>query len=334
LTHLKSTRQVDLRIRGLLNSKSMILDTREIRLENWKDQLEKSKTSSSLEVFEKHLQSGEFPHSVIIDATGSNDIAERYSRWLDMGFNIITANKKANTKDQEYYDELRNMARKRHTYFVYSTNVGAGLPIIQTLRDLHHTGDTVLSIEGILSGTLSYLFNGLTPAKLFSDAVKEAKDKGFTEPDPRDDLSGTDVARKLVILAREIGLKLELKDVDVESLVPSALQNLSLVDFMKDLPKYDGEMKTRLENAQKKTEVLRYVASLTADGKAKIALKAYSQAHAFSRLSGSDNIVAFTTARYNTQPLIIQGPGAGPQVTAAGVFADLLRLATYLGAPL
>jgi aspartokinase/homoserine dehydrogenase 1 len=333
LDHLKS-RQVDVRIRGIVNSKKMILDAKKLSLLEWKEQLGASQIAGDLEKFETHLQSGEFPHSVIIDTTGSQEIAERYSRWLDMGFNIITANKKANTKDQTYYDELRKIARKRHKYFVYSTNVGAGLPILQTLRDLHQTGDSVFSIEGILSGTLSYLFNGLTAEKTFSQAVKEAKDNGFTEPDPRDDLSGMDVARKLVILAREIGLKLELSDVDVETLIPAALKDVNLLAFMHELPKYDGEMQKRLQEAQKNNEVLRYVATLSKDGKAKIALRNIPIFHPFARLTGSDNIVAFTTARYHKQPLIIQGPGAGPYVTAAGVFADLLRLATYLGAPL
>ncbi len=333
LDHLKTKRQVDLRIRGIMNSKTMILNERQLDLASWDAQLRKSALPADLEAFEKHLQSGEFPHSVIIDLTGSEEIALRYSRWLEMGFNVVTANKKANTRSQEYYDELRRVARKRNKYFLYSTNVGAGLPIIQTLRDLHHTGDTVLSIEGILSGTLSYLFNTLTPERAFSDVVKEAKRMGYTEPDPRDDLSGMDVSRKLVILAREIGLKLELVDVEVENLVPADLRKGTAADFMQRLAEHDGKMKALLEQAHAKGEVLRYVAVLSKEGKAQVKLQSYPQSHSFAGLNGSDNIVAFRTERYDQHPLIIQGPGAGPQVTAAGVFADLLRLVSYLGAP-
>jgi bifunctional aspartokinase / homoserine dehydrogenase 1 len=334
IDYLKTKRKVDLRIRGILNSTRMVLDERQVRLEDWPAKLQNSNVTTNLEAFENHLRSGEFPHSVIIDVTGSEDIAQRYSRWLDLGFNIITANKKANTRDQEYYDEMRTAARRRHKYYVYSTNVGAGLPIIQTLRDLHQTGDTVLGIEGVLSGTLSYLFNCYTSEQSFSEVVKEAKNRGYTEPDPRDDLSGMDVARKLVILAREIDIQLELADVAVENLVPDALQKGTVEEFMKNLPKYDVEMKARLGKAKAQGEVLRYVATLFKDGKAQVKLERYSQNHPFARISGSDNIVAFRTDRYDRQPLIIQGPGAGPQVTAAGVFADLLRLASYLGASL
>jgi aspartokinase/homoserine dehydrogenase 1 len=334
LIDLKKDRQIDIRIRGILNSKSMILDDRQINLEDWEVKLKNSSQKTDLQIFEKHLKSGEYPHSVIIDVTSSEDIASRYAQWLESGFNIITANKKANSKDQKYYDSLRKIAHKKSKHFIYSTNVGAGLPIIQTLRDLHHTGDSILSIEGVLSGTLSYLFNNLSPDKTFSEVVKEAKSRGFTEPDPRDDLSGMDVARKLVILAREIGLKLEMSDVKIKSLVPPSLTSGSVEDFMDNLSKYDNEMKLLVENAKSKNEVLRYVATLSKEGVAQVELKGYPLHHPFARITGSDNIVAFKTIRYEKQPLFIQGPGAGPQVTAAGVFADLLRLASYLGARL
>lgn len=212
--------------------------------------------------------------------------------------------------------------------------MGAGLPVIKTLRDLVQTGDRVLAIEGVLSGTLSYLFNTLTPDVPFSRLVREAKEQGFTEPDPRDDLSGMDVARKVVILAREMGLALELDALPVQSLVPAGLEDAPSAEaFLDGLAAFDGQMRARLEEAEREGKALRYVGVVDRDKGASVQLRAYSKEHAFARLRGSDNIIAFTTERYREQPLIVQGPGAGPEVTAAGVFADLLRLTAHLGAP-
>ncbi len=210
--------------------------------------------------------------------------------------------------------------------------MGAGLPILNTLRELVLTGDKIISIEGILSGTLAYIFNAYNLQKSFSDVVKEAKSLGYTEPDPRDDLSGTDVARKVVILAREAGRSLDLKDIAVENLVPANLLKCPTDEFMQRLSELDTPMNNKLLEANKNNQVLRYVGALSETGQATVGLKSYPKEHPFARIQGSDNIVAFTTQRYSKQPLIIQGPGAGPEVTAAGVFADLLRLASFLGA--
>ncbi|MGI8432522.1 MAG: hypothetical protein ACR2MW_09575 [Chthoniobacterales bacterium] len=209
--------------------------------------------------------------------------------------------------------------------------MGAGLPIINTLRDLVQTGDEVRRIEGVLSGTLSYIFNTFDGAQPFSAIVAEARAKGYTEPDPRDDLSGMDVGRKLVILAREMGLAIELADVRIGSLVPESLQAGSVEEFLQHLPAHDAAMSDLFEQARARNEVLRYVGVIDPAGACSVALQSYPRAHAFAGTSGSDNIVAFTTARYHTNSLIVQGPGAGPEVTAGGVFADLLRLASYLG---
>jgi aspartokinase/homoserine dehydrogenase 1 len=217
---------------------------------------------------------------------------------------------------------------------LYETTVGAGLPVIQTLRDLRETGDEITSIEGIFSGTLAYLFNvydGTTP---FSAIVREAKQRGYTEPDPRDDLSGTDVARKLIILGREMGLKLEMSDVQVASLVPSDLVAGSSDDFLSGLVRHDAVMKRQYEGARARGKVLRYVGALAANGTATVGLAELDDRHPFANIALTDNVVRFATARYCNNPLIVQGPGAGPEVTAGGVFADLLRLATYLGARL
>jgi aspartokinase/homoserine dehydrogenase 1 len=212
--------------------------------------------------------------------------------------------------------------------------VGAGLPVIQTLRDLRETGDVIDSIEGIFSGTLAYLFNVYDGSVPFSSIVREAKTRGYTEPDPRDDLSGTDVARKLIILAREMGLRLEMSDVKVESLVPRDLAGGSIDEFLDGLTRYDAAMLQRYQSAKKAGKVLRFVGRITAQGEATVGVVELEGKHAFANIALTDNVVRFATARYCNNPLIVQGPGAGPEVTAGGVFADLLRLSAYLGARL
>jgi aspartokinase/homoserine dehydrogenase 1 len=219
-------------------------------------------------------------------------------------------------------------------HYLYETTVGAALPIIQTLRDLIQTGDDIIEIEGILSGTLSFLFNSLDGQRAFSALVEHARTLGYTEPDPRDDLSGTDVARKIVILAREMGMSIELGDVAVASLVPEALQRGTVTDFLAALPAHDDEMEHARRSAAAAGNVLRFVGRVTRDGEASVGLRAYPTTHPFARVQLTDNIVLFRTRRYHENPLVVQGPGAGPEVTAAGVFADLLRLASYLGAVL
>jgi aspartokinase/homoserine dehydrogenase 1 len=213
--------------------------------------------------------------------------------------------------------------------------VGAGLPIIQTLRDLRETGDDIRRIEGILSGTLSYLFNVWDGRQPFSALVRDAKESGYTEPDPRDDLSGMDVARKLIILGREMGLRLELADVEVESLIPASLASCSPDVFLDRLSELDALMLARLESARAEGRVLRYVGILdAATARATVGLAALERSHPFANINLTDNIVRFVTSRYDQNPLVVQGPGAGPAVTAGGVFADLLRVCAYLGAKL
>jgi aspartokinase/homoserine dehydrogenase 1 len=213
--------------------------------------------------------------------------------------------------------------------------VGAGLPIIQTLRDLRDTGDRIHRIEGILSGTLAYLFNVWDGKEPFSSVVRAAKARGYTEPDPRDDLSGIDFARKLIILGREMGLRLELGDVQLEGLVPQALKSCAPDEFLERLPEFDAPMAQRLAAARGRDRVLRYVGSLNADtGKASVGLVELERSHTFANINLTDNVVRFLTQRYNENPLVVQGPGAGPEVTAGGVFADLLRVCAYLGAKL
>jgi aspartokinase/homoserine dehydrogenase 1 len=331
---LREQFKLDLRVRGILGSQRMVLADTGIGLATWREQYEQSGTAADLERFIEHVRVDYLPHTVLIDCTASSEIAGRYAEWLRAGIHVITPNKKANSADLSYYRELQAARRAGQAHYLYEATVGAGLPVVHTLRDLRETGDEIASIEGIFSGTLAYLFNvydGRTP---FSDIVREARQRGYTEPDPRDDLSGMDVARKLIILGREMGLELELADVQVESLVPAGLERGSIEEFMGRLPRSDATMRERFETARSAGRVLRYIGRLRADGQAAVGLVEFDAQHAFATIALTDNVVRFATQRYCDNPLIVQGPGAGPEVTAAGVFADLLRLSAYLGARL
>lgn len=324
--------QLDLRVRGILSSRRMLLSEAGVDLADWRRAYDRCEAPADLERFVQHVRVDYLPHTVIIDCTASEEIARRYRDWLAAGIHIVTPNKKANSASWESYRGLHEARRSSRAHYLYETTVGAGLPVIQTLRDLRETGDDIVSIEGIFSGTLAYLFNVYDGERSFSDIVRDAKQRGYTEPDPRDDLSGMDVARKLIILGREMGLALELNDVSVESLVPAGLSDGSIEEFMSRLPRHDGAMLERLQAARSRGKVLRYVGRLTADGRATVGLTELDAKHPFANIALTDNVVRFATGRYCDNPLIVQGPGAGPAVTAGGVFADLLRLAAYLGA--
>lgn len=324
---LRTERRVDLRVRGITHSRAMLLDERRVPLDDWRTALDDDAAlPADLDAFVDHIQADYYPHAVLVDCTASPHVASRYQEWLERGIHVVTPNKLANTGSWDAYQALQAATRGARPHYLYETTAGAGLPIIQTLGNLIETGDRVHHIEGILSGTLSYLFNAFDDTRPFSDILIQAKEAGFTEPDPRDDLSGMDVARKVVILAREMGLPLELGDVSVEGLVPEPLQDGSVEDFLKHLPEHDADMTDIVRSAQAAGEVLRFVGSVNRDGEASVRLRRYPTDHAFARINHTDNIVRFQTDRYNKNPLIVQGPGAGPEVTAAGVFADLLRL--------
>jgi aspartokinase/homoserine dehydrogenase 1 len=267
----------------------------------------------------------------LIDCTASGDVAQRYADWLARGIHVITPNKRAHSGPLADYRALRELSRNSSAHFLYEATVGAGLPVIQTLKDLVETGDQIVSISGIFSGTLAYLFNIFDGTRPFSDIVRDARERGYTEPDPRDDLSGMDVARKAVILAREAGLFLELADLHVENLVPDSLTDGSVDTFLERLPDVDQAMADRAAVAAADDKVLRYVANIDfAAGTARVELASFERDHPFANISLTDNIVQFETRRYCDNPLIVRGPGAGPDVTAAGIFADLLRLCSML----
>jgi aspartokinase/homoserine dehydrogenase 1 len=330
LSYLQKEKNLDIHVLGLMNSKKMYLSLKPIPLDQWEAALQEGE-EIDYDRFAQHIKTPYTPHAVIIEATADENIINHYESWLKKGLHLITPNKKANTKSQAFYDNLRKWSKEKQVHFLYSTNVGAGLPVINTLRDLHHTGDKILKIEGVLSGTLSFIFNSYNGVKPFSQILLEAKNLGYTEPDPRDDLSGQDVARKIVILAREIGIKLDISDIEIENLVPENLQNIPVAEFLKQLTSLDSLFSSKLASAKSEGKNLRYVAKIDEQKKASVKLLSYSDDHPLARLSGSDNMVIFTTERYNVRPLVIQGPGAGPEVTAAGVFSDLLRLSSYIG---
>jgi aspartokinase/homoserine dehydrogenase 1 len=322
---------LDLRVRALADSKRMLLDERALALDGALARLREHGAPADLERFADHVRAPHLPHAVIVDCSASAAIAERYAEWLARGIHVITPNKQAGSGALARFRAIRD-ASARGARFRYEATVGAGLPIIQTLRDLIDTGDEILAIEGILSGTLAWLFNRYDGSRPFSELVREAREAGYTEPDPRDDLSGTDVARKLVILAREMGRELALDQVEVESLVPVALRDVARDTFLDRLELLDVGFAERYAAARDRQRVLRYVARLDREGQARVGLVALPLEHAFAHIRLTDNIVQFTTQRYRDNPLVVQGPGAGPEVTAAGVFADLLRVAAALGA--
>jgi aspartokinase/homoserine dehydrogenase 1 len=326
--------KIDLRVRGVLRSRQMRLAEVGIELPHWRAELLSGSQPADLKRFVEHVRVDYLPHTVLIDCSADADVASHYYEWLAAGIHIVTPNKKANSGSLAYYESLKAARRASGAHYLYETTVGAGLPVIQTLRDLRETGDEITSIEGIFSGTLAYLFNVYDGTQPFSSIVREAKQRGYTEPDPRDDLSGTDVARKLIILGREMGLKLEMSDVQVASLVPSDLVAGSSDEFLTGLARHDGVMKRQYEGARSRGRVLRYMGALAANGTATVGLVELDERHPFANIALTDNVVRYATARYCNNPLIVQGPGAGPEVTAGGVFADLLRLATFLGARL
>lgn len=324
--------QIDLRIRAIASSKFMLLDEDGIDLSTWRETFKNNSVPLDMEKFAKHVGATYFPHRAIVDCSSSSELANKYVDWMKEGMHIVTPNKKAGTANIEYYNELFDTCLTTGRRFYYETTVGAGLPVIGTLKDLVQTGDNVRTIEGIVSGTLAWLFNNFDGSVRFSDLVKKAKEMGYTEPDPRDDLSGMDVARKTVILARELGYEVEVDDMPIESLVPEELAKLPVSEFMEQLEELDKPIFEKFEQAKKESKRLCYVGKVDENGNCSVSLKGYPMNHPFSQASGTDNVICFTTDRYSTQPLVIKGPGAGREVTAGGVFSDILRLSAYLGA--
>ena len=327
---LKENRSLEIKVVGLSNSRQMLFDEQGIDLNNWKSTLYESVAaeprSSLIGNFVEKMSKLNLPNSIFIDATANADVASEYDKILSGSISISTPNKIANSIAFSNYQKLKAIARKRGVKFLYETNVGAGLPVISTLNDLINSGDQILKIEGVLSGSLSFIFNNFKAGQKFSDIVKEAKTLGFTEPDPRVDLNGFDVRRKLVILARESGLPLEEADVVIENILPKACQEAKTVeDFFVALEKEDKYFESLLETGK----CLRMIAKIE-NNKATIGLQKVDDKNPFAQLNGSDNMIVFTTERYKERPLVVRGPGAGAEVTAAGIFAEIITIGNFL----
>jgi aspartokinase/homoserine dehydrogenase 1 len=320
----------DVRVCAIANSTKSLCNPNGINLRTWKNEFETSAKPAPLSSVLQFVSSLEIPNSALVDCTASQAVVDRYIDCVEANMHIVTPNKKANVLPLQRYEEFMHTLQHRHKYFLYEANVGAGLPIISTLNDLISCGDTILKIEGIFSGTLSYLFNNFDGTIPFSTMLENTYAMAYTEPDPREDLSGMDVARKLLILARQIGYAMDVKNIQVENLVPRRLrQGKFSKKFFTNITKFDAQILKRYEATQKKGCALRYVGTLEGTN-ATAGLKAFPQAHPFASTRGSDNIVAFTTQRYLLSPLVVQGPGAGAEITAMGVFSDILKLLHYL----
>jgi aspartokinase/homoserine dehydrogenase 1 len=307
------------------NSRKMIFDNRGIDLSQWESSLSSSKEIADPDTLVEKMLSLSLQGSVFVDCTPGESYVKKYPEILAAGISVVTPNKKANSAQLEFYRNIRSSSKSGGSKFLYETNVGAGLPVVGTLKDLISCGDKIESIEGVLSGTLSYIFNTYDGSIPFSELVRDAQIKGYTEPDPRDDLNGMDVARKLLILARESGYNMEMADIRLESLIPEGVSLKGDVDeFYREMKGYDSLFEDKLNSARRDGKVLRYIASLK-EGKASISLKAVDNSHPFFSLKANDNIVALESKYYITRPLVIQGPGAGAEVTACGVFADILK---------
>ena len=330
-TFLREKRSLEIKVVGLANTKKMLFNPEGIDLDNWKEALDSSEQQSDLPIFIAEMKNQNLTNSIFIDNTANETVASYYESVLDHNISISTPNKIATSSSYLQYQRLQTIAKKRGVAFRYETNVGAGLPVISTLKDLIESGDQILGIQGVLSGSLSFIFNQFDGSRPFSEVVQEAKERGYTEPDPRIDLSGKDVRRKILILAREAGWPLEQDDVEIESILPEALQQVeSADDFFAELPKHDAYFEKLREDAAQANKVLRMIASLNEEGKAKIALEAVDTSSPFYFLSGSDNMIVFTSARYKDRPLVVRGLGAGAEVTAAGVFAEIISIGQFL----
>ncbi|HEX5667277.1 MAG TPA: bifunctional aspartate kinase/homoserine dehydrogenase I, partial [Chitinophagaceae bacterium] len=314
--------RLQVRVVGLINSRKMVMGDEGLN-GNWEKAIENAE-KADLSAFVSHIISKNLRNSVFVDVTANEDVSKVYGSLLQKSVAVVACNKIAASSAYSNYARLKDLAREFNTRFLFETNVGAGLPVIGTLNDLLRSGDSINKIEAVLSGTLNFVFNNYDATRKFSEVVKQAQDEGYTEPDPRLDLSGTDVARKIMILARESGEVIEMDAIANESFLPASCMEGSVADFYIELEKHEAHFKALYDAAAAKKCKLKFVASFE-NGKAAVGLQHINEQHDFFHLYGKDNIVRFYTPRYPDQPLVVKGAGAGAEVTASGVFADIIR---------
>jgi aspartokinase/homoserine dehydrogenase 1 len=322
---LQEQMKLVVRVVGVSNSRRMLIDEEGIDLEKWKQKLEAS-SPADLQKFVDEIISRNLRNSVFVDITASDKVAAAYEQLLKKSISVVACNKIAASSAFSNYKKLRDLAREFNSHFLFETNVGAGLPVIATLNDLVRSGDKVHRMQAVLSGTLNFVFNNYDGTRRFADVVKQAQDEGYTEPDPRLDLSGTDVMRKIMILAREAGERIEMDDIVNNSFMPAACMRGSVDDFYREMEKEEAHFKKLFSEAHAKGTKLKFVASYN-EGKATVGLQHIDPKHDLYNLFGKDNVVLFYTDRYSEQPLVVKGAGAGADVTASGVFADIIRAA-------
>ena len=323
--YLQDNLRLQIRVIGLANSKNNLINEEGIDLNNWKEKLTEA-SKGSIHDFVGTIRKLNLRNSVFVDVTANADVASVYSNLLDKSISVVACNKIACSSSYESYHHLKSLAREFNALYLYETNVGAGLPVIGTLNDLLRSGDQVTKIQAVLSGTLNFVFNHYDGTKPFAQVVRQAQEEGYTEPDPRLDLGGTDVMRKIMILAREAGQKLEMEDISNEYFLPASCFEGSVADFYAEMEKQEVHFKAIYEAAAAKNCKLKFVATYE-NGKASVGLQHILSNSDFYHLYGKDNLVLFFTERYPEQPLVIKGAGAGAEVTASGVFADIIRVA-------
>ena len=325
---LKENLKLNIRVVGISNSRRTVFQDGGISLDKWKNLLAAGEKANKAEFFET-VQKLNYRNSIFVDNTASNEVASTYGLYLGNSISVVTCNKIACSSTYENYQNLKNLAREYNAPFLFETNVGAGLPIIDTLKHLIASGDTILKIQAVLSGSLNFVFNNFNDSNTFHDIVKQAQEEGYTEPDPKIDLSGIDVMRKILILARESGNQLEIEDIENKPFLPKeSLETDNNYDFFASLKKHENHFQKLYTAASEANCKLKYVAQYE-DGKASVGLQQIPKGHDFYNLEGSDNIVLFYTERYPNQPMIIKGAGAGAEVTASGIFADIIRIGNF-----
>ena len=333
-TDIENRKGINLNIFAIGNSKKVALSKYGLT-ENWKESVHQGLETYSVEDVVAYAKTNHLENLIAVDNTANPKFHENYIPLVEAGFDLVSSNKIANTISHDFYAELRNQLKQHNKQYLYETTVGAGLPLIDTIKLLHESGENITRIRGVFSGTLSYLFNRFSVEDVsFSAIVKDAVQNGFTEPDPREDFSGNDVARKLLILARELDLENEFEDVSVQNLVPEAYRNISVSEFLDRLEELDDVFQ-KIKDNQKTNHVLRYVGDLSGDlqldkGNLEVKLVSVSADSALGQVKGADAIIEIFTESYGEQPIVIQGAGAGAKVTARGVFGDILRLSKHI----